>query len=324
MLIRCLVLLNLLFIFSLSAADKAVGSTQVAKWKDDKKAAFMLMFDDSMSSQIKNVVPELKGRGMIATFYVNPGSGMWQANKEKWEKELPAAGMIYGNHTFTHKGARDVAQGEEEFSKCNDAIRAVFPNLKKPALISFGRPGVKPEDWKLTDAELKELLAKHNLVIRPNVPFGAINLKTAEEMLAVADKSIANGSAGCVAFHGVGGEWLSVTLPMFVTFINGLNEKKEQLWISDHISIHKYETERTTAEAHVENASDKQIQIKVTCKADAQLYDQPLTLMTQTPATWQKVQVVQGSNKSVATAANGVVKYEALPNGEMVTLTPAQ
>jgi hypothetical protein len=322
---RLFLSITLICAAGISAADK-VGATQVAKWKDDRKAAFILMFDDSMPSHVKNVVPELKGRGMIGTFYVNPGSGHWQAMKDKWEKELPSLGMVYGNHTFTHKGAKDIPNAEEEFGKCNDAIMAIFPKLKKPTLISFGRPGVKPEDWKITDAQLKELLAKHNLIMRPNVNgrFGAIHLKTAEEMLAIVDKTIASGGADCVAFHGVGGEWLSVTLPLFVTFINGLNEKKEQLWITDHISIHKYETERASAEAHVTAANDKQIQVKLVCKADSQLYDEPLTLMTQTPASWKKVQVVQGTSKTTAAVANGVVKYDVLPNSEVITLSSAE
>jgi hypothetical protein len=309
---------------TVKSADSA-GTTRIAKWKDDKKAAFMLFFDDSMPSHVKNVVPELKGRKMIATFYVNPGKGEWQVNKEKWEKELPAEGMIYGNHTFTHKGVKDMADAEEEFGKCNDAIMAVHPEYKKPCLISFGTPGVKQGAWNITPDELKVLYAKHHLVLRTNVNgrFAFIHLKTAEEMLKVVDKTIETGGSDCVAFHGVGGEWLSISMPIFMQFINGLADKREALWITDHISLHKYDTERSSAEVQTLEATDKQIRLKLSCKADPQLYDAPLTLVTRVPATWKKVQISQGSSKSSAIAEQELVKFDAMPNGEVIAIQPA-
>src|SRR4051812_10994194 len=84
-----------------------IGKARIARWKDDKKAAFLLMFDDSIPSHIKVVYPELQKRGFIGTFFVNPGRGEWQPFRDQWEKELPAAGMVYANHTMTHQGVRD-------------------------------------------------------------------------------------------------------------------------------------------------------------------------------------------------------------------------
>ena len=309
----------------ISGAEKP-GETRVAKWKDDKKAAFILMFDDSMPSHVKNVIPELKERGLTATFYVNPGKGEWAAFKDKWEKEIPAAGFEYGNHTFTHKGVKDMADAEEEFGKCNDAIAAVHPELKRPFLISFGTPGVKQGAWNITDDQVKELQTKHHLIQRLNVNgrFAMIHLKTAEEMLKVVDKNIADGGKDCVAFHGVGGEWLSIGLPVFKTFITGLVEKREQLWIAGHIAVHKYETERMSAEVEGVESNATKISLKLRCKADPQLYDAPLTLVTQVPAGWNKVLVAQGAGKTVVESANNEVKYDALANGEVITLQPAK
>lgn len=302
------------------AAENPIGQTRVAKWKDDRKAAFMLFFDDSMPSHVKNVVPELKARGFTATFYANPGKGEWKLFKDKWEKEIPAAGFEYGNHTFTHKGVKDMADAEEEFGKCKDVILGVHPERKNPRLISFGIPGVAKGAWNITDAQRDELLARHHMILRPNVHFGAIHLKTAEEMLKIVDDAIAKGGSDNVGFHGVGGEWLSTPLPVFKTLIAGLIERREKLWISDHISIHKYETERGSAEAQVVEAGDKQIRIKLSCKANPELYDAPLTLITRIPAGWKKVQVSGGNTKTVVSAANGEVQYEALPDGKETTL----
>src|SRR2546426_1324490 len=64
------------------------GATTVLKWKDGKKAVFLLMFDDSAPTDIKNVIPELKKRGMTGTFYIVPGGGPFKAAQKAWETEL--------------------------------------------------------------------------------------------------------------------------------------------------------------------------------------------------------------------------------------------
>ena len=53
----------------------------------------MLEFDDSCESHIKNAIPELKKRGMVGTFYINPGNGPYKNKQAAWEKDVPAAGM---------------------------------------------------------------------------------------------------------------------------------------------------------------------------------------------------------------------------------------
>ena len=53
-----------------TVAGAAPGDTAVARWKDDRQAAFLLMFDDGWPSHWQVAVPELAKRGMIATFYL--------------------------------------------------------------------------------------------------------------------------------------------------------------------------------------------------------------------------------------------------------------
>ena len=299
------------------------GATRIARWKDDKKAVFLLMFDDSIPSDFRTVLPELQKRGMIGTFYVNPGKGEWQAFKDKWEKEIPATGMVYANHTWTHQGITSLDNAEEEIGKANEVILKLFPG-KEPRLISFGRPGVGKGQWTISEDELKQVLAKHHLIERG--AFGGhgamIAFKTAEEMLALADEAIANGGVEYIVFHGVGAEWIVTPVDTFVKLLDGLAARRDQLWITDHISAHQYETERSTAEVNVLEAGAQKIRLELKSKADSQLYDFPLTLITQVPANWGQCQVVQGTKKSTVAAANGALQFEALPGDEAITIQP--
>ena len=319
----CVVLITFASFAIHAEQPDAPGATRIARWKDDKKAALMLMFDDSAPTHVKFVFPELKKRGMIATFYVNPGK--WAQFKNAWETEIPAAGMEYGNHTWTHKGVRDVPDAEDEIGKCTETIQHLFQGTT-PRLISYGQPGVPKGAWNINDAQLKEILTKQHLILRPSVDgrFAFIHLKTTAAMVAIVDSALEKGTAECVLFHGVGGDWLTFPLPDFREFLDKVEERRQKLWITGHISVHKYETERDGAEVAItQNTADK-ISLTLKSKADKQLYDQPLTLVTKVPATWTKCEVAQGETKTTVTAKDGLIQYDALPNGDAIVLNAAK
>src|SRR5687767_7579577 len=77
-------------------AEETVDAVRVARWKDDKAGAFLLMFDDSWPSHWQVAAPELVKRKMTATFYICPGKGEYQKFAKEWEEVLPKQGMVYG------------------------------------------------------------------------------------------------------------------------------------------------------------------------------------------------------------------------------------
>jgi hypothetical protein len=243
--------------------------------------------------------------------------------KNEWEKTIPALGMEYANHTFTHKGAKDAADLDDELVQCNDAIGKILGT--RPALISFGRPGVKPGAWAVTDQELKDALAKHHLVMRPNVDgrFAEINLKTADALFGIAEKALASGGADCVVFHGVGGDWLSAQMPVYIGLLDKLETVRERLWIAGHIAVHSYQVERDGASVQVEQAGATGIKLTLTTKADAALYAAPLTLMTKVPGDWKRCHVLQGDTTTTVPVTQGLVRYDATPDGRAISLRPA-
>src|SRR5207248_680151 len=76
---------------------------RIAKWHDDKKAVFLLMFDDGCPSHWQMALPALVDRGLIATFYICPGKAEFTKFKDKWAKDMLSAGMVLANHTMTHQ-----------------------------------------------------------------------------------------------------------------------------------------------------------------------------------------------------------------------------
>ncbi len=324
---------------TLHAADTpptagAVGETRIARWQDDKQAAFLLMFDDSWPSHWQVAAPELVKRGLIATFYLNPGKGEYQKFAAEWEQKLWKQGMVYGDHTMTHKGVKDLASADWEIGECARLIRKMVPG-PEDRLVSYGQPGVAPDDWKITEDELNTLLKKHHLISRPTfVGHGAVyHVQTTAQMLALADKAIASQGLEYLVIHGVERltpdwgyqDFWALKQDVFFPLLDGLQQRRDrgQLWITDHISAHQYETERATAEVKTLEASPQGVRLELKSSADPKFYDLPLTLVTRVPADWKKATVSQGTISATLPTKDGFLTFPARPNGDPIKIQPA-
>lgn len=296
------------------------GDTRIAAWKDDKKAAFMMMFDDCCPTHVTNVHTQLHRRGMTGTYYIVGNKPERKARLEFWEKEAPASPhVVYGNHTMNHTGFTDVASAEADIVGCNELIKRVIPG-KNPRLISYATPGGAKH--AITQDEIKTIIAKHQLILRPEFRgHGAgIHFKTGADILRAVDKAMAGGTAEYVIFHGVGGDWLSFDGAEFVNLLDGIETRRGELWITDHVSAHKYETERATAAVRVLTYTTRSLRIELTSQADGALYDQPLTLVTRVPDTWKSCRVTQGAVVVTVPVSESSVRYEALPGAVPVLI----
>ncbi|WP_395737615.1 polysaccharide deacetylase family protein [Prosthecobacter sp.] len=316
---RLLCLVTLIFASSSHAAD---GDTQVLKWKDGKKAAFMLAFDDSAPSQLKNVVPELEKRKIVGNFYLVTGNGLYSALRLRWEVAARSPYVAIANHTFTHKGVNNAAELEPELAKCNEVLYKLKPEGKQPRLFGFGRPGGVP--WKVTPEEQAAALAKHQLCDRPPFAGPPINYKSAEATVAAVDDAIAKGEMGHLDFHGVGEDWLVTPVEWFNALLDKLESVRDQVWITDVVSWHQYVCERSSAEVKNLKSGKDAISLELSCKADPALYDLPLTLSTKVPADWKKSVVTQGPNSATVAVRDGAAQYDALPGGGEIMLKKAE
>ena len=310
-----------------------VGEARVAKWKDDKTAAFLLMFDDGWPSHWQVAVPELRKRDMTATFYIVPNKGEFKQFKKKWE-EVAAQGMTLGNHTWTHDGFQGAEDSQKEIGDTTQFLYDFVPG-KNPRLMSFALPGVKSYDYGEGNF-LGAMLKANNLIDRGDFKgHGAVyHWKTTEQMLALADKAIANGGMEYLVIHGVERigpnvhyqDFWALKQDVFLPILDGLAERRDRgdLWITDHISEYKYDQERTGATVETLKNTAKEIQLNFVTTTDPQLYDAPLTLVVGVPPTWKSCQIEQGDTKTTATPKDGNVMFDAMPDGKPVVITPTK
>lgn len=321
---------------ALPPAHAATGDSEVARWKDNKTACFLLMFDDSCPSHFQVAIPEMVKRGMIGTFYVNPGNQSFTSNSNQWTSLIPQQGMVYGNHTWSHSNTTTLIGMEDEIRKCSEAIRNIYyPGDSAPRLMSYGQPGVSK--WFDYGQPLKDILAKYNLISRPEfiagkAPFTGI--RTLPELLAVADTAITKKGMGYTIFHGLQRrpsegdpdigiqDFWAFDKEVYRLFLDGLKIRRDSgdLWITDPISYHKYDEEQKSATIDVTTATASLIALNLSTTTGP-LYDLPLTLTTHVPPDWKAAVVVQDTKTTNVPVINGTILYDALPNSGQIKIT---
>ncbi len=312
-------------------ARAATGGTRIATWKYERQAAFLLIFDDSEPKHLANAIPELEKRGLMGTFYINPGSKWYDA--KGWERVAATTKMELANHTMHHSGATNNAEAEAELGDCQEVLHQLYPGRKSPRLISLSYPGGSP--WTISEGDKAAMLKKYHLVVRPPANgrpsvngqppegghVGGVHLKTGAAMAAVVDRALANRNMDYVTFHGIGGDWLKVSMEDFIQLLDAVVAKRDQVWVTDPVSVHKYETERNQAKVQVLSSEPGLLRLALTSTADP-LYDEPLTLITPVPTDWKTCSVTQGDRRVTVAVEQGAVCYEALPDDAEIFLQP--
>jgi len=299
-------------------AGAVPGDTAVAKWKHNKLGAFSMQFDDSMLSQADAGVPALVERGLVGTWYVNPGSSRYQDRVDVWETTCPDTGQELANHTMHHQGAQDYAEADYEIGECARIIWSLRPP-DASQLMAFQRGG--GTEWNVSEAEISEIQNTYHCITREGSRSMADEYGTdAAAMIGQAREAMDETSWVAVHFHGIGAEWIMISLDSFIELLDFLVSVEDDLWIGGYISVYKYREERETALVSVRDVTEDEIRLDLTSHMDPVLYDEPLTLITEVPGDWEACTISHEASTTPCPAiVDGFVQYEAVPGrGEIV------
>jgi hypothetical protein len=300
------------------SAEALYGAPQVMRFRGGKPAAFTMQFDDSMETQAAVAVPELNARGLVATFYVNPDTQRYGVTRDTWEVVCPQSGHELANHTMRHEGARDYAEAEHEIGECSRLIWQLYPGVSK--LRPFARGGATT--WSVSDEQVRELMRRYFLFRRDGGRPIADEYGTGDDPAAFARQAIEKQEWVPVHFHGIGGEWLSVSARGFLSLLDFLAENRDKLWIATAGAARKYQQEYAAASCVLlTDAAPQGFSVSIECdeaKADTfgapftELHDEPLTVRVRVPGGWQRFTVTQGRQTQSGTASGGAQEGTAL------------
>lgn len=234
------------FLMAVSPLGTLAGAVTTVPW-NGYPGAVTFTFDDACQSQLNNVVPELKKRGIAATFFLYNSGNAFSANKAAWvaaEKN----GNELANHTLDHSDLTKATNAATEVSSMAALLRAADTSI--PA-VTLAYPGCAVGSESAVGAE--NFMARGCLFSAPYIP---LQWKTQPSdwlrvnAIYVSDDATATGptmtaidaakNGGWIATlnHGVGGDWLSVT-PANVTAMFD-RAIKDGLWIGTFQEVGAY------------------------------------------------------------------------------------
>ncbi len=253
-----------LFLLLLSTITAASEANSHLSWPNGAIAAVSLAYDDALDSQLDNAIPALEHYGFKASFYLTLSSPSFKKRISEW-RSAALSGHELGNHTI-HHACRGSLPNREWVNKNNDLDNKTVDDLIKEVkqanvilnqldgenIRTFTVPcldhlaggqnyveqvqdlfiGIKA---KVGDVEstIQALQVKSISVIGP------VNL-TGEELIAYVKQAKDNGTMVNFTFHGIGGDYLSVSNEAHQQLLQFLADNKATYWVDTfrNISLH--------------------------------------------------------------------------------------
>ncbi len=241
------ILIVLLLTFGFAA------NAQQVRWPENKKAAIVLTYDDALPSQLNNAVPELLRARLKATFFLT--SDIDSLSIPRWRK-LAEEGFELGNHTVFHpcSGTEDNPVPSESYTAYR-VIREIevmdrflfavdgktkrtfaYPcaetfvggkdyvdSLRKYALVKFARAGGD------SSAVITDFMHLDTL----RVPsYGLEGGESGKQLIAFVKSVEAKGGLGVIMFHGIGGDYISVSAESHQELVNYLRRHRKTIWVA--------------------------------------------------------------------------------------------
>ncbi|RFB04303.1 polysaccharide deacetylase family protein [Parvularcula marina] len=240
------------------------------RFPNGRKAALALTYDDSLESQLDNALPALDRHGFKATFYVTIGREGFPARLEDW-RAAAANGHELGNHTLHHpcqgsRPGRDWVTPEADLDLYTvERIRmeAEMTNFvlqlvdgKESRTYAYPCGDVLAGGESYVDALAPMFVASRGVstatdwIDRGEIDFARLATwgpteVTGKELIAYAEEVLASGGIGTLTFHGIGGDYLSVSVEAHEELLDWLSAHQDEIWVDTvrAIATHLQSTE---------------------------------------------------------------------------------
>lgn len=243
----------------LATASATRGAEPQARfaWPDGAKAAVVLTYDDGMDTHLDHAAPDLDAAGFKGTFFL-PGHSESLAKRLPEWRALAARGHELGNHSIFHPCLRTGPNGavrewvrpeyqlesytveriRDEVAAMNTTLLAIdgetvrtfaydccdttaggrsYVDTIRPLFLA-ARAG---EDRVATDVGALDPML---------VPSWAATNVTGAQLIAFAQNALDASGLAVFQFHGIGGEWISVSREAHQELVSWLASNRRTVW----------------------------------------------------------------------------------------------
>ncbi len=284
--------MKLLFVSAAFAliCNAAAAPLQICKFKDDKKGAVSLTFDDGTRDHLVHALPLLKQYGFKGTFYIIINRVPPQVKEPRplngfltWDelKRFLAEGHEIGNHSMTHRCQLTKEKSMEDVRReINDPI-PVFREKLGIEVETFCYPGCA------NTPEIEKIVKEHHLdASRWRYACGGPKF-TLEQWKQYMEQILVKGEDAAMMIHGIvpGGGWSPFPdRAMFEACLKDLKQREHLLWVDTYANVSRYKLLRDSSTIAIRSATPRRItaELKTSCRKPVNI---PLTIRYTGPET---------------------------------------
>jgi peptidoglycan-N-acetylglucosamine deacetylase len=235
------------------------------QWPDGKTAAIALTYDDALHSQLRFVVPQLAEAGFKGTFFLE-GANVSPADMRRW-REVQRAGHELGNHSLFHPCPKAMLPERKQYYAENYDAPRMLDEIRLMNDILFGIDGQESRTYSVpcsqmlmggsdyTDAlrhsglvkyvrnggdQFKSVVTDFAVLDVFNVPsWGPVDDPDGPQLVAYAQRVATAHGLGVFQFHGVGGDYLSVSADAHQQLVKFLKAHPE-IWVGTFQQVLDY------------------------------------------------------------------------------------
>jgi len=246
---------------ALLLAAGPVAAAEPFAWPDGRRAAVSLAYDDALPSQLDHAIPALDRHGLKGSFYLTLASDTLRTRRQAWV-DAARHGHELGNHSLFHQcrsslsdrtwvpphrdlDTTTVAQMADQVRLANVMLAALDGRTARTMTVPCG-------DTQAQDGNYVEAVASDFVGIKLGqggvlvdmasldptaVPVDVPVEVTGEQLIARVEEAARRGTLASFTFHGIGGDYLSVSNGAHEALLRHLAAHPDVYWVAPFVDI---------------------------------------------------------------------------------------
>jgi peptidoglycan/xylan/chitin deacetylase (PgdA/CDA1 family) len=233
-------------------AVAGVAADQPAmKWPGGRQAAIVLTYDDALRSHLDVALPQLDAAGFKGTFFLS--GTLPQEDVQRWRKAA-AAGHELGNHSVFHPCAKGTFEMPEQYTNERYSVKTMLAEIRVMNTLLHAIDGVAEHTFATpcgqtvvggedyisalrTSGLVKYVRAAGPPTADGRDPFNVPSMffpdtVTGVELIAFVEATVIQGGLGVMGFHGVGGDYLTVSADAHQQLVQYLKAHQDAIWVA--------------------------------------------------------------------------------------------
>jgi peptidoglycan-N-acetylglucosamine deacetylase len=239
---------------------------QKIEWPEHKQAVIVLTYDDALQSQLDVAVPQLEQAGFKATFFLT--ADLNYNTIPRW-RALSQEGFELGNHTIFHpclpgednpvSSASYTAYGMiREIDYMNDFLFAVDGKMRRPFAYPCAQTMAGGKDYVDTlrkyglssyariGGDTSAVITGFKQLDPLRVPsYGLDGGEMGAQLIAFVKAVQRKGGMGIIMFHGIGGDYITISAEAHQQLIDYLKKNQSGIWVTTFQQAMDYATKTT-------------------------------------------------------------------------------